>query len=61
MEVYGPEKAARRPQTLMDLATIGTKTLKKRGLLPELDESQEITPAPSMSPPWWMARSRTGC
>ncbi|MDY5340608.1 MAG: phosphoribosylformylglycinamidine synthase, partial [Intestinimonas sp.] len=42
VEVYGPEKAARRPQTLMDLATIGTKTLKKRGLLPELDESEEI-------------------
>ncbi len=41
-EVYGAEKAARRPQTLMDLATIGTKTLKKRGLLPELDESEEI-------------------
>ena len=41
-EVYGPEKAARRPQTLMDLATIGAKTLKKRGLLPELDESEEI-------------------
>ena len=42
VEVYGPEKAARRPQTLMDLATIGAKTLKKRGLLPELDESEEI-------------------
>ena len=41
-EVYGIEKAARRPQTLMDIATIGTKTLKKRGLLPELDESEEI-------------------
>ncbi len=41
-EVYGPEKAATRPQTLMDIATIGTKTLKKRGLLPELDESEEI-------------------
>ncbi len=41
-EVYGPEKAARRPQTLMDIATIGTKTLKKRGLLPQLDESEEI-------------------
>ena len=26
----------------MDIATIGTKTLKKRGLLPELDESEEI-------------------
>ncbi len=42
VEVYGEEKAAKRPQTLMDLATIGAKTLKKRGLLPELDESEEI-------------------
>ncbi len=42
VEVYGEEKAAVRPQTLMDIATIGTKTLKKRGLLPELDESEEI-------------------
>ncbi len=42
VEVYGEEKAAKRPQTLMDLATIGTKVLKKRGLLPELDESEEI-------------------
>ncbi len=42
MEVYGEEKAAQRPQTLMDIATIGTKVLKKRGLLPELDESEEI-------------------
>ncbi len=41
-EVYGPEKAAARPQTLMDIATLGTKVLKKRGLLPELDESEEI-------------------
>ena len=41
-EVYGPEKAAARPRTLMDLATIGAKALKKRGLLPELDESEEI-------------------
>ncbi len=41
-EVYGKEKAAQRPQTLMDIATIGTKVLKKRGLLPELDESEEI-------------------
>ena len=41
-EVYGPEKAAVRPQTLMDIATIGAKALKKRGLLPELDESEEI-------------------
>ena len=42
VEVYGGEKAAQRPQTLMDIATIGTKVLKKRGLLPELDESEEI-------------------
>ena len=42
IEVYGEEKAAARPQTLMDIATIGAKVLKKRGLLPELDESEEI-------------------
>ena len=42
VEVYGEEKAAARPQTLMDIATIGAKCLKKRGLLPELDESEEI-------------------
>ncbi|MDE7260492.1 MAG: phosphoribosylformylglycinamidine synthase [Oscillospiraceae bacterium] len=42
VEVYGGEKAAARPQTLMDIATIGAKVLKKRGLLPELDESEEI-------------------
>ena len=42
VEVYGAQKAAARPQTLMDIATIGSKTLKKRGLLPELDESEEI-------------------
>lgn len=38
-EVYGDNK---KNITLMDLATIGAKTLKKRGLLPELDESEEI-------------------
>ena len=42
VEVYGEEKAALRPQTLMDIATIGAKVLKKRGALPELDESEEI-------------------
>ena len=42
VEVYGKEKAAKRPQTLMDIATIAVKTLKKRGALPELDESEEI-------------------
>ncbi|MEF9866420.1 MAG: AIR synthase-related protein, partial [Oscillospiraceae bacterium] len=42
VEVYGAEKAAARPQTLMDLATISVKVLKKRGKLPKLDESEEI-------------------
>ena len=42
VEVYGEEKASVRPQTLMDIATIAGKVLKKRGLLPELDESEEI-------------------
>jgi len=42
VEVYGEEKAAKRPQTLMDIATIATKVLKKRGMTPELDESEEI-------------------
>ena len=42
VEVYGEEKAALRPQTLMDMATIGAKTLKKRGLLQNLDQSEEI-------------------
>ncbi|MCR5300778.1 MAG: phosphoribosylformylglycinamidine synthase [Erysipelotrichaceae bacterium] len=39
-EVYG--KDSKRPITLMDLATIGAKTLKKRGLCPEIDVSEEI-------------------
>ena len=42
VEVYGEEKAAKRPKTLMDIATIAVKVLKKRGELPELDESEEI-------------------
>ena len=42
VEVYGKEKAAARPQTLMDLGTLGAKVLKKRGELPNLDESEEI-------------------
>jgi len=42
VEVYGEETAKKRPQTLMDIATIGAKVLKKRGLLPGLDESEEI-------------------
>ena len=38
-EVYGENS---REVTLMDMATIGTKALKKRGLLPDLDESAEV-------------------
>ncbi len=40
-EVYG-DKAATRPVTLMDLATFGAKYLKKKGILKNLDESDEI-------------------
>ena len=42
VEVYGEARAAQRPQTLMDIATIAAKTLKQRGLLANLDESEEI-------------------
>ena len=42
VEVYGEEKAALRPQTLMDMATIAAKTLRKRGLLSNMDVSEEI-------------------
>ena len=40
-EVYG-EKAKTRPVTLMDMGTLAAKTLKKRGILKHLDESEEI-------------------
>lgn len=40
-EVYG-EKALSRPKTLMDIATLSTKVLKKRGEVTGLDESEEI-------------------
>jgi len=33
---------ADKPVTLMDMATIGAKALKQKGLLPDLDESEEI-------------------
>ena len=38
-EVYGQTD---RPVSLMDMAVIGTKVLKRRGLVPDLDESDEI-------------------
>ena len=41
-EVYGEEKAARRPITLMDVGTCAAKVLKKRGYLKNIDESEEI-------------------
>ncbi len=40
-ELYG-SKAETRPVTLMDIATCAVKALKKRGMLPRLDESEEI-------------------
>ena len=40
-EVYG-DRANDRPVTLMDIATIGAKVLKKRGMTPNIDVSEEI-------------------
>ncbi len=40
-EVHG-EKLPNKPITLMDMATIGAKYLKKKGILKHLDESDEI-------------------
>ena len=40
-EVYG-EGVKTRPITMMDMGTIAAKTLKKRGILKNLDESEEI-------------------
>ena len=40
-DVYG-ERAKTRPRTLMDLATIGAKALKKQGYLKNIDVSEEI-------------------
>ena len=39
-EVYG--KDTKRIVSLMDMALIGMKSLKKKGLIPDLDESEEI-------------------
>ena len=38
VEVYGEEKAAKRPVTLMDMGTIAAKVLKKRGYLKNIDD-----------------------
>ncbi|MBR7092962.1 MAG: phosphoribosylformylglycinamidine synthase, partial [Clostridia bacterium] len=39
--VYG-ERVSQKDVTLMDMATIGMKLLKKQGLIPDLDQSDEI-------------------
>lgn len=39
-DLYGEN--TERPMSLMDLAVIGTKALKKQGRIPDLDESEEI-------------------
>ena len=40
-EVFG-DAANDRPMTLMDVATLGPKLLKKRGILTNVDESEEV-------------------
>ena len=39
--VYGKMKAE-RPVSLMDIATMGVRLIKRKGLIPDLDESEEI-------------------
>ena len=41
-EVYGGFGDGKHPVSLMDMATLGMKVLKKRGQIPDLDESEEI-------------------
>jgi len=41
-EVYGEGDGKDHPITLMDLATIGSRVLKKRGLAADVEESKEI-------------------
>ena len=42
LEIYGDKEQQERDMTLMDLATMGMKALKKAGQLEDLDESEEI-------------------
>lgn len=42
LEVYGDKEQQRRDVTLMDIATMGMKFLKKAGKLEDLDESEEV-------------------
>lgn len=41
VEVYGAEKAAKRPQTLMDIATIGAKVLKSAACCRNLTKARK--------------------
>ena len=41
-DVFSRGRPDKKYPTLMDMATIGAKTLKKQGKLPDLDESEEI-------------------
>ena len=60
-EVYGAEKAAKRPQTLDGYCDHRRKdAAKPRACSPSSTRARRSTPAPSMCPPWWTARSRTG-
>ena len=47
-EVYG--KDTNRIVSLMDMALIGMKSLKKKGLIPDLDESEEINACSIQAP-----------
>ena len=40
--VYANRKGGPKPMNLMDIATIGTKALKQKGMLANIDESEEI-------------------
>ena len=42
IEAYGKAGSLKRPRTLMDAATIGAKVLRKRGLVEDLEVSEEI-------------------
>ncbi len=47
-ELYGAD--AKRPVSLMDMATIGAKSLRKQGLVPDLDVSDEINACSIQAP-----------
>ncbi|MGP1585139.1 MAG: phosphoribosylformylglycinamidine synthase [Schwartzia sp. (in: firmicutes)] len=42
LEIYGDKEQQKRDVTLMDIATMGMKALKKAGKLEDLDESEEV-------------------